>query len=104
LVTDRTETFMPRPTSTYPTVQITPEDRMRFTHAGRACAASAVAAAVALTAAASPAAAQVHIDVDPTVVVDHPRHGEGIGVERGTGHFRGRYRLRLGEARRVLGR
>jgi len=103
-VTDRTETFMPRPTSTYPTVQITPEDRMRFTHAGGAPAAIAVAAAVALTAAASPAAAQVHIGADPTVVVDHPRHDEGIGVERSSGHFRGRYRLRLDEARRILGR
>jgi hypothetical protein len=104
LVTDRTETFMPRPTSTYPTVQITPEDRMSFTHAGRARAAIAVAAAVALTAAASPAAAEVHAGVDPTVVVDHPRHDEAIGVGRGTGHFRGRYKLQLGEARRILGR
>jgi ferredoxin-NADP reductase len=86
-VTDRTETFMTRPTSTYPTVQITPEDRMRFTHAGRARAAIAVAAAVALTAAASPAAAQVH-----------------SGVERGTGHSRGRYQLRLDEARSILRR
>jgi hypothetical protein len=77
---------------------------MRFTHAGRARAAIAVAAAVALTAAASPAAAQVHIGVDPTMVVDHARHDEGIGVERSTGHFRGRYQLRLGEARRILGR
>jgi hypothetical protein len=46
----------------------------------------------------------VHIGVDPTVVVDHPRHDEGIGVERGTGRFHGRYQLRLGEARRILGR
>jgi hypothetical protein len=104
LVTDRTETFMARPTSTYQTVQITPEDKMRFTHAGRARAAIAVAAAVALTAAASPAAAQVHTGVDPTAAVDHPRHDEGIGVGRGAGHFRGRYQLRLGEARTILGR
>jgi len=76
---------------------------MRFKHAGRASAAIAVAAAVALSAAASPAVAQVRFGVDPTVVVDHPRDGEGIGVERGTGHFRGRYQLRLGEARRILG-
>lgn len=77
---------------------------MRFKHAGRARAAIVVAAAVALTAAASPAAAQVHIGVDPTVVVDHPRQGDRIGVERGTGHLRGRYQLRLGEARGILRR
>jgi hypothetical protein len=46
----------------------------------------------------------VHIGVDPTVVVDHPRQGDGIGVERGTGHLRGRYQLRLGEARGILRR
>jgi hypothetical protein len=74
---------------------------MRFKHAGRARAAIAVAAAVALTAAASPAAAQVRIGVDPTVVVDHPRHVEGLPVERDAGHFRGRYQLRLSEARRM---
>ena len=77
---------------------------MRFTHAGRARAAVAVAAAVALTAAASPATAQVHVGADPTVVVDHPRHDEGIGVERRTGHHRARYQLRLDQARRILGR
>jgi hypothetical protein len=85
-------------------MQITSEDRMRFKHVGRARAAIVVAAAVALTAAASPAAAQVHMGVDPTMVVDHPHQGDGIGVERGTRHFRGRFQLRLGEARGILGR
>jgi len=56
-----------------------------------------------VSAAASPAVAQVHVGVDPTVVVEHPRDGEGLGVARGTGQFRGRYQLRLGEARRILG-
>jgi hypothetical protein len=42
--------------------------------------------------------------VDPTMVVDHPHQGDGIGVERGTRHFRGRFQLRLGEARGILGR
>ena len=76
---------------------------MGFKHAGRARAAIAVAAAVALSAAASPAVAQVHVGVDPTVVVEHPRDGKGLGVTRGTGQLRGRYQLRLGEARRILG-
>jgi hypothetical protein len=102
-VIDRTETFMSRTTSTYPTFHITPEDRMGFKHAGRARAAIAVAAAVALSAAASPAVAQVHVGVDPTVVVEHPRDGNGLGVARGTGQLRGRYQLRLAEARRILG-
>ena len=75
---------------------------MRFKHAGRARAAIAVAATVALTAAASPAAAQVHIGGNQPVVVDHSRHGEAIGVERGTGQFRGRFQLRLGEARAIV--
>jgi len=99
-VIDRTETFMPHTTSTYPTVHITPEDRMGFKHARRARAVIAVAAAVALSAAA---VAQVHVGVDPTVVVEHPRDGNGLGVARGTGQLRGRYQLRLGEARRILG-
>jgi hypothetical protein len=103
-VTDRTETFMPVTTSTYPTVHITPEDRMRFKHGRRARAAIAVAVAVAVGAAASPAVAQVHVGVDSTVVVEHPRDGKGLGVARGTGQLRGRYQLRLGEARRILGR
>ena len=76
---------------------------MGLKYSGRARAAIAVAAAVALSAAASPAVAQVHVGVDPTVVVDHPRHGDGLGVARRTGRLRGRYQLRLGEARRILG-
>ena len=92
---------MPRPTSTYPTVHKTLEDRMRFKHAGRARAAVAVAATVALTAAA-PAAAQVQTGVDQTGVAAHPRHGEAVGVERGTGQFRARYQLRLSEARAIV--
>ena len=97
---------MPLTTSTYPTVHITPEDRMRFKHGRRARAAIAVAVAVAvaLSAAASAAMAQVHVGVDSTVVVEHPRDGKGLGVARGTGQLRGRYQLRLGEARRILGR
>jgi homoserine acetyltransferase len=79
---------------------------MRFKHARRARAAIAVAAAVAVapSAAAWPAVAQVHVGVDSTVVVEHPRDGKGLGVARGTGQLRGRYQLRLGEARRILGR
>ena len=77
---------------------------MTFTHAGRALAAVAVAGAVALTAAASPAAAQVHIGGNQPVVVDHPRHDEAIGVERGAGQFRARFQLRLVPARTLVGR
>ena len=53
-------------------------------------------------AAASPAVAEVHTGVVPTVLVDHPGHGGGLAAERGTGNFRGRYHLRLPEARNLL--
>jgi hypothetical protein len=85
-------------------VHITPEDKMRFKHAGRARAAIAVAAAVALAAAASPAVAQVHIGVGPAVVVAHPGHSDGSGVERRAERLRGRYQLRLDHASKLLSR
>jgi hypothetical protein len=62
-----------------------------------------VAATVVLAAAASPAFAQVHSGVERPVDDSSPR-GEHIdGAARRAEQFRGRYQLRLGEARKLLG-
>jgi hypothetical protein len=57
-----------------------------------------VAATVALSVAASPAGAQAPIPVG-SMADGHAYAGERNGVERQAGRFRGRYQLRLPEAR-----
>jgi hypothetical protein len=70
---------------------------MRFTSARRVrSAAISFAAIVALSAAASPAVAQVRIPVGPTVDA-HTHHVDRTRVEQ----FRGRYQLRLSQARKL---
>lgn len=57
------------------------------------------AAMVAVSAASSPAVAQVPVPVGPTVVVHS--HTREKSVERRAERFRGRYQLRLSQARKL---
>jgi hypothetical protein len=77
---------------------------MKFKHAVRVRpAVTALAATVALGAVASPALAHARIGVGPTVH-DPEAHSDRIaGVERRAERFRGRYQLRLSQARGLLG-
>lgn len=61
-----------------------------------------VAATVVLSAAASPAFAQVHSSVEPPVGVSKPRGERIAGAARRAEQLRGRYQLRLSEARKLL--
>ena len=76
---------------------------MKFEHVVRVRPAVIVAAAtVVLAAAASPAFAAVHSRVEPAVDASKPR-GERIAAAARRGEpFRGRYQLRIGEARKLL--
>jgi hypothetical protein len=62
-----------------------------------------VAVTVVLAAAASPAFAQVHSSVEPPVDASKPSGERIAGAARRAEQFRGRYQLRLGEARKLLG-
>lgn len=62
-----------------------------------------VAATVVLATAASPAFAQVHSRVEPPVDASKPRGERIAGAARPAEQFRGRYQLRLSEARKLLG-
>jgi hypothetical protein len=62
-----------------------------------------VAATVVLAAAASPALAQVHGSADPSVDGSKSRGERIAGAAPRAEQFRGRYQLRLGEARKLLG-
>jgi hypothetical protein len=61
-----------------------------------------VAATVVLAAAASPAFAQVHGSVEPPGDGSMPRGERIAGAARRAEQFRGRYQLRLSEARKLL--
>ena len=77
---------------------------MKFKHVVRKRpAVIVVAATVVLTAAASPAFAQVHSSVEPPVDDSQPRGERIAGAARRAEQFRGRYQLRLSEARKLLG-
>ena len=77
---------------------------MKFKHVVRVRRAVIVVAATAvLAAAASPAFAQVHSTVEPPVDDSKPRGERIAGAARRAEQFRGRYQLRLGEARKLLG-
>ena len=62
-----------------------------------------VAATVVLAAAASPAFAQFHSSVEPPVDDSKPGGERVAGAARRAEQFRGRYQLRLSEARKLLG-
>jgi hypothetical protein len=62
-----------------------------------------VAATVVLGAAASPTFTQVHSSVEPPVDDSKPRGERIVGAARRAEQFRGRYQLRLSEARKLLG-
>ena len=77
---------------------------MKFKHVVRVRRAVIVVAATAvLAAAASPAFAQVHSTVEPPVDDSKPRGERIAGAARRAEQFRGRYQLRLSEARKLLG-
>jgi hypothetical protein len=77
---------------------------VRFKHVGRIRpAVIVVAATVVLAAAASPAFARVHSSVEPPVDDSKPRGERIAGAAQGAEQFRGRYQLRLSEARKLLG-
>ena len=77
---------------------------MKFKHVVRVRpAVIVVAATVVLAAAGSPAFAQVHGSVEPPVDDSKPRGERIAGAARRAEHFRGRYQLRLSEARKLLG-
>ena len=77
---------------------------MKFKHVVRVRPAVIVVAATAvLAAAASPAFAQVHSTVEPPVDDSKPRGERIAGAARRAEQFRGRYQLRLGEARKLFG-
>jgi hypothetical protein len=63
-----------------------------------------VAATVVLAAAASPALAQFHSRVEPPVDDSKPTGERIAGAAGRAEEFRGRYQLRLSEARKLLGR
>ena len=76
---------------------------MKFKHVVRVRPAVIVVAATAvLAAAASPAFAQVHSTVEPPVDDSKPRGARIAGAARRAEQFRGRYQLRLSEARKLL--
>jgi hypothetical protein len=62
-----------------------------------------VAATVVLAAAALPALAQFHSSVEPPVDDSKPTGERIAGAAQGAEQFRGRYQLRLSEARKLLG-
>jgi hypothetical protein len=62
-----------------------------------------VAATVVLAAAASPALGQVHSTLEPSIHDSKPRGERIASAARRAEQFRGRYQLRLGEARTLLG-
>jgi hypothetical protein len=104
LVTHRTETFGPRRASAHSTAHVTPEVIVKVKHVVRVRpAVIVVAATVVLAAAASPAFAQVHSSVEPPVDDSKPRGERIAGAARRAEQFRGRYQLRLSEARKLLG-
>ena len=77
---------------------------MKFKHVVRVRpAVIVVAATVVLAVAASPAFAQVHSTVEPPVDDSKPRGERIAGAARRAEQFRGRYQLRLSEARELLG-
>jgi hypothetical protein len=78
---------------------------MKFEHAVRVrLAVTAIAATVALGVVASPAPAQVRVGVGTTVHDSKANSDRIAGVERRAGQFRGRYQLRLSQARELRGR
>jgi hypothetical protein len=104
LVTHRTETFGAGRASAHSTVHVTPEVIVQFKHVVRVRpAVIVVAATVVLVAAASPAFAQVHSGVAAPVDDAKPRGERIAGAARRAEQFRGRYQLRLSEARKLLG-
>jgi hypothetical protein len=75
---------------------------VKFKHVVRVRPAVIVGAAtVVLAAAASPAFAHVHSSVEPPVDDSKPRGERIAGAARRAERFRGRYQLRLGEARKA---
>jgi hypothetical protein len=83
---------------------VTPEAIVKFKHVVRVRpAVIVIAATVALAAAASPAFAQVHSSVEPPVHDSKPSGERIAGAARRAEQFRGRYQLRLSEARKLLG-
>ncbi len=103
-MTHRTETFGARRASAHSTVHVTPEVIVRFKHVVRIRPAVIVlAATVVLAAAASPAFAQVHSSVAPPVDDSKPSGERIASAARRAEQFRGRYQLRLSEARKLLG-
>jgi hypothetical protein len=105
LVTHRTETFVPWPASAHTTPHITPEVIVKLKHAVRVRpSVSALAATVALGAVASPALAEVRIGVRPALHDAKPSSDRIAGVERSAWPYRGRYQLRLSQARELLAR
>ena len=77
---------------------------MKFKHVVRVRpAVIVVAATVVLAAAASPAFAQVHRTVEGPVDDSKPRGERIAGAAPRAEQFRGRYQLRLSEARKLLG-
>jgi hypothetical protein len=104
LVTHRTETFGPRRASAHSTAHVTPEVIVKFKHVVRVrTAVIVVAATVVLAAAVSPAFAEVHSSVQPPVDDSKPTGERIAGAARPAEQFRGRYRLRLSEARKLVG-
>jgi len=104
LVTHRTETFVPRRASAHSTAHVTPEVIVRFKHVVRIRpAVIVVAATVVLAAAASPAFAEVRSSVGSPVHDPKPSGEPIAGAARRAEQVRGRYQLRLGEARGLLG-
>ncbi len=103
-MTHRTETIGPGRASAHPTAHVSPEVFVKFKHVVRVRpAVIVVAASVVLAAATSPAFAQVHSSVAPPVDDSKPRGERIAGVARRAEQFRGRYQLRLSEARKLLG-
>jgi len=103
-VTHRTETIGARRASAPSTGKVRPEVIVKFEHVVRIRpAVVAVAATVVLAAAASPAVAQVHDSLEPPVGASKPSGERIAGAARRAEQFRGRYQLRLVEARKLLG-
>lgn len=77
---------------------------MKFKHVARVRpAVIVVAATVALAAAASPAFAEVHSSVERRVDDSRPRGERIAGAVRRAEQLRGRYQLRVSQARALLG-
>jgi hypothetical protein len=77
---------------------------VRFKHVVRSRpAVIVVAATVVLAGAALPAFAQFHSSIEPPVDDSKPTGERIAGAAQGAEQFRGRYQLRLSEARKLLG-